>query len=133
MERADAFGQEDRVPVGQGGIGQVAGWASAAPVEGDVGGHARGKGVEVGVETRALDAHDFVEGARTREGAPPSVHVRGRVGDVYGFVAPSNTRQDVDLAANFRANEAGGQADAALTVASQGHLREKPTGVRSPV
>ena len=49
MQRADEFGQEDRVPVGQGGVGQVAGWASAAPVEGDVGGHARAEGVEVGV------------------------------------------------------------------------------------
>ena len=70
---------------------------------------------------------------RAREGAPPRVHVRGRVGDVHGFVAPSNACEDVDLAADFRANEAGGQADAALIVASQGHLREEPTGVRSPV
>lgn len=31
VERADAFGQEDRVPVGQGGIGQVTGWASLRP------------------------------------------------------------------------------------------------------
>ena len=133
MQRADAFGQEDRVPVGQGGVGQVAGWASAAPVEGDVGGHARGEHVEVGVGACAFDAHDFVECTRAREGAPPRVHVRGRVGDVYGFVAPSNTRQDVDLAADFRANEAGGQADATLMVAGEGHLREEPTGVRSPV
>ena len=133
MQRADAFGQEDRVPVGQGGVGQVAGWASAAPVEGDVGGHARGQRIEVGVGTRAFDAHNFVEGARAREGAPPSVHVRGRVGDVYGFVASGDACEDVDLAADFRANEAGGQADAALTVASEGDLREEPTGVRSPV
>ena len=97
MERADAFGQEDGVPVGQGGVGQVAGWASAAPVEGDVGGHAPGERVEVGVGTRAFDAHDFVEGARAREGAPPSVHVRGRVGDVHGFVASGDAGEDVDL------------------------------------
>ena len=133
MQRADAFGQEDRVPVGQGGVGQVAGWASAAPVEGDVGGHARGKRVEVGVGTRAFDAHDFVECARAREGAPPSVHVRGRVGDMHAFVAPGDACEDVDLAADFRADEAGGQADAPLVVAGEGHLREKPTGVRSPV
>lgn len=133
MERADTFGQEDRVPVGQGSVGQVAGWASAAPVEDDVGGHARDKRVEVGVGTRAFDAHDFVEGARAREGAPPSVHVRGRVGDVHGFVAPGNAREDVDLAADFRANEAGSQADAALVVTGQGHLRKESAGVRSPI
>ena len=61
------------------------------------------------------------------------MHVRGRVGDVYGFVASGDACEDVDLAADFRANEAGGQADAALTVASEGDLREEPTGVRSPV
>ena len=133
MERADAFGQEDRVPVGQGGVGQVAGWASAAPVEGDVGGHTRGERVEVGVGARAFDAHDLVEGARIRERAPPRVHVCGCVGDVHGFVASGDACEDVDLAADFRANEAGGQADAALVVAGEGHLREKPTGVRSPV
>ena len=133
MQRADTFGQEDRVPVGQGGVGQVAGWASAAPVEGDVGGHARAERIEVGVGTRALDAHDFVEGARTREGAPPSVHVRGRVSDVHAFVAPGDAGEEVDLAADFRADEAGGQADAPLMDAGEGHLREEPTGVRSPV
>ena len=133
VQRADAFGQEDRVPVGQGGVGQVAGWASAAPVEGDVGGHARGERVEVGVRTRAFDAHDLVERARAREGAPPGVHVRGRVGDVHGFVASGDACEDVDLAADFRADEAGGQADAALMIAGEGHLREKPTGVCAPV
>ena len=133
MQRADAFGQEDRVPVGQGGIGHVARWASAAPVEGDVGGHARGQRVEVGVGTRALDTHDLVEGARAREGAPPDVHVRGRVGDVHGFVASGDAGKDVDLAADFRADEAGGQADAPLMVAGKGDLREEPTGVCAPV
>ena len=133
VERADAFGQEDRVPVGQGGVGQVAGWASAAPVEGDVGGHARGERVEVGVGARAFDAHDLVECARAREGAPPRVHVRGRVGDVHGFVASGDAGEDVDLAADFRVDEAGGQADAALMIAGEGHLREKPTGVCAPV
>lgn len=133
MERADALGQEDRVPVGQGGVGQVTGWASAAPVEGDVGGYTPGERVEVGVGARAFDAHDFVEGARAREGAPPSVHVRGRVGDVHGFVASGDAGEDVDLAADFRADEASGQADAPLTVADEGHLREEPTGVRSPI
>ena len=62
-------------------------------------------GVEVGVETRAFDAHDFIECARAREGAPPSVHVRGRVGDVHGFVASGDAGEDVDLAADFRADE----------------------------
>lgn len=111
----------------------MAGWASAAPVEGDVGGHARGERVEVGVGARAFDAHDLVEGARIRERATPRVHVRGRVGDVHGFVASGDAGEDVDLAADFRADEAGGQADAPLTVAGEGHLREEPTGVRSPV
>ena len=133
VQRADTFGQEDGVPVGQGGVGQVAGWASAAPIEGDVGGHARGKRVEVGVGARAFDSHDLVEGARAHEGAPPRVHVCGRVGDVHGFVASGDAGEDVDLAADFRTDEAGGQADAPLTVADEGDLREDPTGVRSPV
>ena len=133
MQRADAFGQEDRVPVGQGGVGQVAGWAPAAPVERDSGGHTPGERVEVGVGTRAFDAHDLVECARACEGAPPRVHVRGRVGDVHGFVASGDAGEDVDLAADFRADEAGGQADAPLTIAGEGHLREDPTGARSPV
>ena len=131
--RADASGQEDRVPVGQGGVGRVAGWASAAPVEGDVGGHARGERVEVAVGGRALDAHDLVERARAREGAPPRVHVRGRVGDVHGFVASGDAGEDMYLAADFRADEAGGQADAPLMVAGEGHLHEESAGVRSPV
>ena len=133
MQRADAFGQEDRVPVGQGDVGQVAGWASTAPLEGDIGGHARGQRIEVGVGTRTFDAHDFVECARAREGAPPSVHVRGRVGDVHGFVASGDACEDVDLAADFRTDEAGGQADAALTVAGEVHLRKESAGVRSPI
>ena len=133
VQRADACGQEYGVPVGQGGVGQVAGWASAAPVEGDVGGHAAGERVEVGVGARAFDAHDLVEGARAREGATPRVHVRGRVGDVHGFVASGDAREDVDLPADFHADEAGGQANAPLTVADEGHLRKEPTAVRSPV
>ena len=133
MQRADAFGQEDRVPVGQGDVGQVAGWASTAPLEGDIGGHARGQRIEVGVGTRTFDAHDFVECARAREGAPPSVHVRGCVGDVHGFVASGDACEDVDLAADFRTDEAGGQADAALTVAGEVHLRKESAGVRSPI
>ena len=133
VQRADAFGQEDRVPVGQGSVGQVAGWASAAPIEGHVGGHTPGERVEVGVGTRAFNAHNLVEGARARERAPPRVHVRGRVGDVHGFVASGDAGEDVDLAADFRTDEAGGQADAPLTVAGEGHLREEPTGVPSPV
>lgn len=133
MQRANAFRQEDRVPVGQGGVGQVAGWASAAPVEGNVGRYARGERVEVGVGTRAFDTHDFVEGTRACEGAPPSVHVRGRVGDVHGFVASGYAGEDVDLSAVFRADEAGGQADAPLTVAAEGDLREESARVRSPV
>ena len=66
---------------------------------------------EVGVGARAFDAHDLVEGARIRERAPPRVHVRGRVGDVHGFVASGDAGEDVDLTADFRADEAGGQAD----------------------
>ena len=61
------------------------------------------------------------------------MHVRGRVGDVHGFVASGDAGEDVDLAADFRADEAGGQADAPLMVAGEGDLREEPTGVRSPV
>lgn len=61
------------------------------------------------------------------------MHVRGRVGDMHGFVASGDTGEDVDLAADFRADEAGGQADAPLTVADEGHLREEPTGMSSPV
>ena len=45
----------------------------------------------------------------------------------------SPAQSHVDLAADFRADEAGGQADAPLTVAEEGHLREEPTGVPSPV
>ena len=72
-------------------------------------------------------------GTRAREGAPPRVHVCGRVGAVHGFVASGDAGEDVDLAADFRADEAGGQADAPLTVAGEGDLREEPTGVPSPV
>lgn len=61
------------------------------------------------------------------------MHVCGRVGDVHGFVASGDAGEDVDLAADFRADEAGGQADAPLTVADEGHLCEEPTGVPSPV
>ena len=61
------------------------------------------------------------------------MHVRGRVGDVHGFVASGDAGEDVDLAADFRADEAGDQEDAPLTVADEGHLREEPTAVRSPV
>lgn len=61
------------------------------------------------------------------------MHVRGRVGDMHAFVAPSNAREDVDLAADFRADEASGQADAPLVVASQRHLRKESAGVLSSV
>ena len=61
------------------------------------------------------------------------MHVRGRVGDVHGFVASGDAREDVDLAADFRADEAGGQADAPLVVTGEGDLREEPARVRSPV
>ena len=109
MQRADALGQEDGVAVGQGGVGQVAGWASAAPVEGDVGGHARGERVEVGVGAHAFDAHDFVECARAREGAPPGVHVcavsadvEDAVGLACGFVAwPGGPWVDADVGERF--------------------------------
>ena len=52
---------------------------------------------------------------------------------MHGFVASGDAGEDVDLAADFRLDEAGGQADAPLMVAGEGHLREEPTGVRSPV
>lgn len=55
------------------------------------------------------------------------MHVCGRVGDVHGFVASGDGGEDVDLAANFRADESGGQTDAPLTVAGEGDLREEPT------
>ena len=52
---------------------------------------------------------------------------------MHGFVASGDAGEDVDLAADFRADEAGGQADAPLMVAGEGHLREEPTGVCAPV
>lgn len=52
---------------------------------------------------------------------------------MHGFVASGDAGENVDLAADFRADEAGGQADAPLVVAGEGDLREEPTGVRSPV
>ena len=61
------------------------------------------------------------------------MHVRGRVGDVHGFVASGDACEDVDLAADFRTDEARGQAEAPLTVADEADLREEPTGVCSPV
>lgn len=61
------------------------------------------------------------------------MHVRGRVGDVHGFIASGDAGEDVDLAADFRADEAGGQADAPLMIAGEGHLRKESAGVRSPV
>lgn len=70
---------------------------------------------------------------RAREGAPPSVHVRGCVGDVHGFVASCDAGEDVDLAADFRADEAGSQVDAPLVVAGEGDLHEESARVRSPV
>lgn len=57
----------------------------------------------------------------------------GRVDDVHGLVAPSDTREDVDLPADFRADEGTGQVDAARLVAREGHLREESARVRSPV
>ena len=61
------------------------------------------------------------------------MHVCGRVGDVHGFVASGDAGEDVDLAADFRADEAGGQADAPLMVAGEGDLRDEPARMRSPV
>ena len=55
------------------------------------------------------------------------MHVRGRVGDIHGLVASGDAGEDVDLAADFRADEAGGQADAPLVVAGESDLREEPT------
>ena len=59
--------------------------------------------------------------------------MRGRVGDVHGFVALGDAGEDVDLSADCRADEAGGQADAPLTVAGEGDLRDEPARMRSPV
>ena len=61
------------------------------------------------------------------------MHVCGRVGDVHGFVASGDAGEDVDLTADFRADEAGGQADEPLMIAGEGDLREEPTGVCTPV
>ena len=61
------------------------------------------------------------------------MHVSGRVGDVHGLVAPSDAREDVDLPADFRADEGTGQVNAALVVAGEGDLREESARVRSPV
>ena len=97
------------------------------------GGLVRGERVEVGVGARAFGAHDVVEGAHACEGAPPGVHVRGRVGDVHGPVASCYAREGVDLPADFRANEGTGQVDAARLVAGEGHLREESARVRCPV
>ena len=87
VQRTDAFGQEDGAPVGQGSVGQVAGWTPAAPIEGDVGKHARGERVKVGVGARAFDAHAFVEDA---------------VGLACGVVAgPGGPRVDADVGECF--------------------------------
>ena len=118
MQRADALGQEDGVPVGQGSVGQVAGWTPAAPIEGDVGGHARGERVEVGVGARAFDAHDFVEGAHACEGAPPGVHVSGHVGndaahfDVDMCAVSADVEDAVGLACGVVAGPGGPRVDA---------------------
>ena len=60
------------------------------------------------------------------------MHVCGRVGDVHGFVASGDAGEDVDLAADFRTDEGAGQVDAGM-VAGEGHLREEPARMRSPV
>ena len=61
------------------------------------------------------------------------MHVRGRVGDVHGLVASGDAGEDVDLAADFRADEAGGQANAPLMVAGEGNLRKESARMCSPV
>ena len=117
VQRAGAFGQEDGVPVGPGGVGQVAGWTSAAPIEGDAGGHTRGERVEVGVGARAFDAHDFVEGAHACEGAPPGVHVSGRVDDdaarfdADACTVSANVEDAVGLACGVVAGPGGPRVD----------------------
>ena len=52
---------------------------------------------------------------------------------MHGFVASVDAGEDVDLAADFRADEAGGQADAPLMVAGEGDLHEESARMRSPV
>ena len=52
---------------------------------------------------------------------------------MHALVASGDAREDVDLTADFRTDEGSGHADAPLTVAGEGDLREEPTGVRSPV
>lgn len=132
VERSDAFSQEHRVPVGQRGVGQVARRASAASVEGDVGGDARGEGVEVGGGAGSFDAHDVVDRACVCEAASPVVHVGGRVGEVEARVAPGDAGEHVDLPADLRADEGGRQANAARLVAREVALGEEPGRVLSP-
>lgn len=52
---------------------------------------------------------------------------------MHGFVASGNAGEDVDLSADFRADEAGGLADTPLMVADEGDLREESARIRSPV
>ena len=90
MQRADAFGQEDGVPVGQGTVGQVAGWTSAAPIEGDVGGHARGERVDEDAARFDMDARAI------------AADVEDAVGFAGGFVAgPGGPRVDADAGEGF--------------------------------
>ena len=132
VEGTDAFAEEDGVPVGQGRVGQVAGWASAAPVEGDVGGNARTESVKVGGRAGPFNTHDVVDGARVSEAASPSVHVRGRVSEVEAGVAPGDAGEDVDLSADLCADEGGGQVEAARFVAREVDLGEQAGRVGAP-
>ena len=132
VECADAFAEEDGVPVGQCRIGQVAGWAAAASIEGDVGGNARTESVEVGGRAGSFDTHDVVDGARVSEAASPAVHVRGRVSEVEAGVAPGDAGEDVDLSADLCADEGGGQVKAARFVAREVDLGEQAGRVGTP-
>lgn len=110
--------------------GRAAGVGCAA--EGDVDGDARGEGVEVGGGAGSFDTHDVVDGACVCEAAPPVVHVGGRVGEVEARVAPGDAGEHVDLSADLRADEGGGQGNTASFVAREVALGEEASRVRSP-
>ena len=61
QQSARALGQQDRVGVGEGGVGQVLGWAATASVEGDLRWDQSGQAAEVGCRGGALQPHEFVD------------------------------------------------------------------------
>ena len=61
QQSARALGRQDRVGVGEGGVGQVLGWAATASVEGDLRWDQSGQAAEVGCRGGALQPHEFVD------------------------------------------------------------------------